>query len=200
MPISKYQKYNLKSKIILFTFFFVVLILALCTLHLNKVHAQPGQSYEGCDLCGWCGLKYADKPKDWENCMKCLFPVRSARLPIPYPPEPTAYKPWALLTPAYYPNLPEVAKSWTVFGCMDAGPGGFVSQVYKIIIALGSGFAFLAILYGGFQVLTAGGDPQKVASGKNTIMGAIFGVLLIVFSIFLLKLIGYEIIKIPGFG
>lgn len=155
-----------------------------------------------CDLCGWCTTDIQNKPADWNKCMQCLFPTYASSLgidtnyagprPIPDPEK------------AFYPSTPEVSnevsKHWTVFGCLDTAPGGFVTQIYKIIIAIGSGFAFLAFVYGGFQVLTAGGDPTKVKAGKNIIMGAIFGILLIVFSLFFLRFIGFEIIKIPGFG
>ncbi len=67
-------------------------------------------------------------------------------------------------------------------------------------MSVSSGLAFLALLYGGFLVLTAQGNPQQVNNGKNTIIGAIFGLLLVVFSVFFLRLIGLEIIKIPGFA
>lgn len=33
----------------------------------------------------------------------------------------------------------------------------------------------IMVLYGGFQLLTAGGDPEKYKSGKNTILYAVIG-------------------------
>lgn len=180
----KYQNDRLKFKKNLFTFLFIVLLFAFCILHLSKALAQD----TSCDLCGWCGSEVADKPTDWENCMKCLFP--STRRPADKKPS----------TNEYYPSHPEAKKNWTVVGCLDTAPGGFVIQIYKVIVSVAAGFALLAFIYGGFVVLTAGGSPEKVSGGKNIIMGAIFGLLLVLFSVFLLRLIGFEIIKIPGFG
>lgn len=148
-----------------------------------------------CDLCGWCnpGTGTQNKPSDWDRCIRCVFPTVAPTLIL------MGKKPD--VTPSqHYPSNPEVSKNWTVFGCLDTAPGGFVSQIYQIIVSISAGFALLAFIYGGFIVLTAGGDPQRVRSGKNIIMGAIFGTLLVIFSVFLLRLIGFEIIKIPGFG
>lgn len=40
----------------------------------------------------------------------------------------------------------------------------------------------LFIIWGGFNIATAGGDPQKVSSGKNMIMYALIGLVLATFS------------------
>lgn len=100
----------------------------------------------------------------------------------------------------HYPSYPETAKNWTIIGCLDTAPGGFVTQIYKVIISISGGAALLAFIFGGFKVLTAGGDKQRVDSGKAMVMGALMGLLIIVFSVFLLKFIGFEIIKLPGFS
>ena len=147
-----------------------------------------------CDLCGWCGTDQSKKPQDWNSCMQCLFPS------IPYNYISNPDKPKINPDYVFYPSHPEAAKNWTVVGCLNTEAGGFVSQIYQLIIAFGSGFAFLAIVYGGFKVLTAGGDPIQIQAGKHIIYGAITGILLIVFSVFLLRIVGVDIIKLPGFG
>ena len=209
MPTQRIKNYELRIKnsglkrktfaflIVLFTFTFLVLSLSNGLLfNLSVVNAQDAS----CDLCGWCGKETVNKTRDWENCMLCVFPAKAVKLQITPGKAFSRARPTPENTESYYPSTPEVSKNWTVVGCLDTAPGGFVGQAYKIILAIGSGFAFLAFVYGGFVVLTAGGDPLKVTSGKNIIMGAIFGLLLIIFSVFLLRLIGFEIIKIPGFG
>ncbi|MBI3380195.1 hypothetical protein HY029_05570, partial [Candidatus Gottesmanbacteria bacterium] len=49
-------------------------------------------------------------------------------------------------------------------------------------------------------VLTSSGNPERIQSGKDTITSALFGMLLILFSVFLLKVVGLDILRIPGFG
>lgn len=88
---------------------------------------------------------------------------------------------------------------WTALGCIPVNPAGFVSWLLQKVIGLAGGIAFLLILYGGFQILTSTGDPEKLASGKDIIVGALAGLLMIIFSVLLLRIIGYDILQIPGF-
>lgn len=89
--------------------------------------------------------------------------------------------------------------SWTALGCVPVDPQGFVSWLLGAVIGVAGGIVFLLILYGGFQILTSTGDPEKLNSGKEIIVSAIAGLLMIVFSVLLLKIIGVDILKIPGF-
>lgn len=89
--------------------------------------------------------------------------------------------------------------AYTALGCINTDPAKFIGWLLKNIIGIAGGIAFLLILYGGFQVLTSGGDPEKLNNGKDIIVSALAGVLLILFSVLLLKIIGLDILHIPGF-
>lgn len=85
----------------------------------------------------------------------------------------------------------------TAIGCIDiSGPGQFVNEVLKLAIGLAGGIAMLLIIFGGIQILTSGGNPEKVKAGKELITSAIAGLLLIVFSVFILRIIGVEVLGI----
>ncbi len=43
------------------------------------------------------------------------------------------------------------------------------------VIAVGPAIAVVMIIYGGFQILTAGGDPKKFETGKQIILYAVVG-------------------------
>jgi hypothetical protein len=88
----------------------------------------------------------------------------------------------------------------TAIGPIDVGsPEDFVESILTLAIGIGGGIATLLIIFGGLQVLTSGGNPEKVQSGKEMITSAISGLLLIVFAVFILRLIGFEILGIEGF-
>lgn len=96
--------------------------------------------------------------------------------------------------------LSQEGKTWTVLGCIPTDSGAFVQIILQTAVKMIGGVAFLALLYGGFLLLTSGGDIQKINQGKTIVTSAVVGTLLILFSVFLLRLIGLEILKIPGFG
>ena len=57
--------------------------------------------------------------------------------------------------------------------------GSIPDLIYTIIdwfvIALGPAIAVIMIIYGGFQILTAGGDSKKFETGKQAILYAVVG-------------------------
>jgi len=90
--------------------------------------------------------------------------------------------------------------TYTAIGCIPTEPQAFVSVFIKWAISVGAGIAFLLIIYGAFTVITAAGEPEKLKAGQETITSAITGILFIIFAIFLLRFIGADLLKIPGFS
>jgi len=75
-------------------------------------------------------------------------------------------------------------------------------QINKIVnysMGIGGIIAFLLIVFGGFQIILSAGNPDRVKAGKEMITSAIAGLLLIIFAVFILRLIGYDILRIPEF-
>lgn len=89
--------------------------------------------------------------------------------------------------------------SWTAIGCIPTNPSQFIAKILTIGIGLAGGIAFLLILFGGFQILTSTGNPEQLNAGRELVSSAIAGLLLIIFSVFILKVIGVNILGIPGF-
>ena len=88
--------------------------------------------------------------------------------------------------------------SWTALGCIPNDPHESVAWVLSRAVMMGGGIAFLIMLAGGFQIITSSGDPQKLNAGKDTLVSAGVGLLFIIFSVFLLRIIGMEILALPG--
>jgi len=74
-----------------------------------------------------------------------------------------------------------------------------INNILPIAMGLGGIIAFLLIVFGGFQIILSAGNPDRVKAGKEMITSAIAGLLLIIFSVFILRLIGHDILNIPGF-
>lgn len=84
-------------------------------------------------------------------------------------------------------------------GCIPAGNfNDLVVQILKLVISVSGGIAFLLMIFGGFKVLVSAGNPKGVQSGNEMITSALIGLLFILFSVFLLKLIGVTVFQLPG--
>lgn len=89
----------------------------------------------------------------------------------------------------------------TALGCIPAkNPTQFVGWILRFAVGIGGGISFLLIIFGAIKVLTSGGNPENVKAGQEMITSALTGLIFIIFSLFLLKLIGVEILQLPEFG
>ncbi len=89
---------------------------------------------------------------------------------------------------------------WTALGCIPRQPEQIVKRFLLLGLGMGGGVALLMILVAGFQISTSQGNPEQFNKAKEMLVGAITGLLFIIFSVTILQFIGYSILKIPGFG
>jgi hypothetical protein len=82
----------------------------------------------------------------------------------------------------------------TAFGCIETTPFRFIKQFRDILIGIGSGIALLMMIVGAFFVLISQGQPEKVERGKEIFVGGAVGLLIMILSLFLLRLIGVDIL------
>jgi hypothetical protein len=88
----------------------------------------------------------------------------------------------------------------TAIGCIPIGDtNALIGFILSWGIGIAGGIAFLLILIAGFQIMTSQGDPKRLQTGKELLTSAIAGVLLLIFSIFILRLIGFNILNIQFF-
>jgi hypothetical protein len=89
---------------------------------------------------------------------------------------------------------------YTAIGCIRVDSvQGFIANILPWAIGIAGGIAILLIIYAGFMISTSAGNPQGINAGKELLTAAISGLILLIFAAFLLRLIGQDILKIPGF-
>lgn len=89
----------------------------------------------------------------------------------------------------------------TAIGCIPVdNTNNFIVWIFKWAIGIAGGIAFLLMVIASFQIMTASGNPEKLQGGRELLTAAISGLILIIFSVFLLQLIGVKILQIPGLG
>ena len=87
----------------------------------------------------------------------------------------------------------------TAIGCIPVGDkNAFLGFILSWAIGIAGGTSFLLIIYSGFLITTSSGDKRKLQAGKELLTAALSGMILLIFSVFILDLIGIRILKIPG--
>lgn len=89
---------------------------------------------------------------------------------------------------------------WSAIGCLPTNFSDLINKyVFTTGVGIAGGIAFLYFLYGAFLILTSSGNAEKMEEARQIITSALLGLFLIIFSIFLLRTIGVDILQLPGF-
>lgn len=86
----------------------------------------------------------------------------------------------------------------TALGCVPTTLGGLVPWLLRSIVWVAGGLALLLLFYGGIMFITAGGDPKGVDEAKGIITAAVAGLLLILLSLLILRVIGINLLGLPA--
>lgn len=87
----------------------------------------------------------------------------------------------------------------TAIGCISTDPVGLVKDFFKLAVGIGGGIALLLMIAGAFQMIASAGNPESIKEGKERFTNAIIGLLFVVFSILLLRIIGVDILGLGQF-
>jgi len=83
----------------------------------------------------------------------------------------------------------------TALGCLQFGSPQSLSQnVFVLGLGIGGGVAFLLIVLAGYIMVTSQGNPRRLEGGKALLGSAVGGLILLIFSGFILELLGVDIL------
>lgn len=90
----------------------------------------------------------------------------------------------------------------TAIGCLNivGTQESLLGSLLKWGVGVGGGIAFILIVYAGFMVMTAAGNPERLKAGQELLTSAISGLVLLIFSVFVLNFIGVDILGLGDFG
>lgn len=87
---------------------------------------------------------------------------------------------------------------YTAIGCIPVDLSNFVSNfILRTGIGIAGGAALLCIIYAAFVIQMHGSNPEKLKEAQDTLTGCIAGLLVIIASVFILRLVGIDILRIP---
>ncbi len=85
----------------------------------------------------------------------------------------------------------------TAIGCIPINDtDAFLGFILGWAIGIGGGIAFLLILYAGFMIMSSSGNPERLKAGQELMTSAIAGIIMLIFSVFILRVIGVNILGI----
>ncbi len=88
----------------------------------------------------------------------------------------------------------------TAIGCVPTDPATLIQKLLTFALGAAGGIALLLMAFGAIEMITSGGNAEQLKAGQGRFTSAIIGLLFVVFSVLLLKVIGVDILQIPGFG
>lgn len=91
-------------------------------------------------------------------------------------------------------------KFYSAIGCIDTSFEGIIGQVFTLGIGAAGMIALGCIIYSAFIMQTSMGNPEQLQKAQENVTSCITGLILIILSIFILRVLGVDILRIPGFG
>jgi len=91
--------------------------------------------------------------------------------------------------------------TWTAVGCFYNDLGKTISEkIFGWALGMAGGVALLCIIYASIVMQISAGNPEKVKHAQEMITSCITGLIVVIFSVVILRIIGVDILRIPGFS
>lgn len=84
----------------------------------------------------------------------------------------------------------------TAIGCLPYHPFEFLRSFRGVLISMGGGIALLLMIIAAFFVLTSKGNSEQIQRGKEIFTSALIGLLILISSVFLLRLISVDLLDL----
>lgn len=89
---------------------------------------------------------------------------------------------------------------WTAIGCIDSQFDKFIANtLFGTLLGFAGLAAFICIIISAITIAVSQGNPEKLKNARGRLIACLSGLLLILFSVFLIRLIGGDILRIPEF-
>ncbi len=85
----------------------------------------------------------------------------------------------------------------TAIGCIPySDTQGMAKFFLGWALGIGGGIAFILVVIASYMIITSQGDPKRLQAGKELFVGAISGLLMLIFSAFILRFAGVNLLGV----
>jgi len=96
------------------------------------------------------------------------------------------------------PTSNQTNRLYTAIGCFPIGDAqSSMVFIFRWALGIGGGISFLLIILASFQITSSSGNPEKIQAGRELLTSAIAGLIMLIFSFYILKVIGVDLFKLP---
>jgi len=83
----------------------------------------------------------------------------------------------------------------TAIGCINFNDINALTRFFlQWFIGIGGGVALVLIVLASYKIMTSQGDPRRLQGGQELFTSALAGLILLVFSVFLLRVLGVDVL------
>lgn len=86
----------------------------------------------------------------------------------------------------------------TGFGAVSIDVSSFIGSLFSILLSFSGGVILLVIIFAGYRLMSSQGDPEKIKTAREMLTAGVIGLLFVIFSVTILRIIGVDILHIPG--
>lgn len=101
--------------------------------------------------------------------------------------------------PGFFPRSCGPESISTALGCLPYTRDAFTSTLLGFVVGISGAIALISMLIATFLIMTAGSNAEQLKKGKELFSAAVMGLLFLIFSVSLLRIIAGDIIRLPGF-
>lgn len=88
----------------------------------------------------------------------------------------------------------------TAIGPISTDPIQFIQFAFTVLLSMSGGWAAYLIIVAGYKLMFSHGEAEEVKEAREKITSAIVGIVFMLLSIIILRVIGVDIFDLPGFG
>ncbi len=89
---------------------------------------------------------------------------------------------------------------WTGIGCLPTNFAGIVGSIFTLFSGMMGGLVFICLLSNGIKIMSSRGNPEALKKGQEAITACLVGFVVLALSVFFLKIVGVDILQIPGWN
>jgi len=86
----------------------------------------------------------------------------------------------------------------TGLGTIQVQPGAIVGSILSLLLGISGGVAVILIMFAGYRIIFSNADEERMKGAREMLTSAIVGLLFIIFSVIILRVIGVDILHLPG--